>query len=203
MTEVLIRSANQDEIDLIVNIHIISFHGFFLTMLGESFLKKMYSAFLVREYGLMRVAVDSNHAIVGFSAGTLVPELYFSSLRKKMWFSFLVASIPGIINNPIKVLRKLYYAMFYKGDSPAAIQKAALLSSIAVLPSMAGKSVGKALLADFEQQIMRAGVNCLYLTTDKHGNDAVVGFYTKAGYQIESEFTQPDGRQMLRLTKSL
>ena len=99
------------------------------------------------------------------------------------------------------MLRKLYYAMFLKGDKQATSQQTALLSSIAVLPTMAGKSVGKALLADFKQQIMQAGVNCLYLSTDNQDNDAVVVFYIKASYHIESEFTQPDGSQMLRLTK--
>lgn len=198
----MIRKATRDDLQQIVEVHLAAFEGFFLTMLGKPFLRKMYQAFSSEQYGVMQVAIDDEQRIVGFAAGTLAPDLYFPALRKKMWFAFLIAAIPGIIKHPIKVLRKLYYAMFYKGDKPATLQQTALLSSIAVLPTMAGKSVGKALLADFEQQIVLAGVNCLYLTTDKHGNDAVVGFYTKAGYQIESEFTQPDGRQMLRLTKS-
>lgn len=198
----MIRKATRDDLQQIVEVHLAAFEGFFLTMLGKPFLRKMYQAFSSEQYGVMRVAIDDEQRIVGFAAGTLAPDLYFPALRKKKWFAFLIAAIPGIIKHPIKVLRKLYYAMFYKGDKPATLEQTALLSSIAVLPAMAGKSVGKALLADFEQQIMQAGVNCLYLTTDKHGNDAVVGFYTKAGYQIESEFTQPDGRQMLRLTKS-
>lgn len=198
----LIRKALKTDIDSIVKIHIHSFKGFFLTFLGENFLKVMYEAFITEMHGLTIVAVDSEGRVIGFAAGTLTPAEFFFTLRKKRWFTFLIAAIPSIARKPFKVLRKLYYAMFYKGDKPTTLQQTALLSSIAVLPAMAGKSVGKALLADFEKQIMLAGVNCLYLTTDKHGNDAVVGFYTKAGYQIESEFTQPDGRLMLRLTKS-
>ena len=115
----------------------------------------------------------------------------------------MLAAIPGILKHPLKVLKKLYYAFFYKGDKPAELTQIALLSSIAVLPEMAGRAVGKALLADFEQQVRAAGVHALYLTTDKFGNDGVVAFYLRAGYQVENEFTQPDGRHMLRLIKSL
>lgn len=197
-----IRKAVKTDLDSIVQLHTQSFKGFFLTFLGEQFLKVMYEAFITETQGITLVAIDAESRIIGFAAGTFIPNEFFSALRKKKWLAFLIAAIPGILRRPSKVLKKLYYAMFYKGDKPATLQQTALLSSIAVLPAMTGKSVGKALLADFEQQIMCAGVNCLYLTTDKHGNDAVVGFYTKAGYQIESEFTQPDGRQMLRLTKS-
>lgn len=196
-----IRKATREDMQQVVEVHIAAFEGFFLTMLGKPFLRKMYHAFSAEQYGVMRVAVDDENRIVGFSAGTLAPDVYFPALRKKKWFAFFIAAIPMIIKHPIKVLRKLYYAMFYKGDKPTNLQQTALLSSIAVLPTMAGKSVGKALLADFEEQIMLAGVNSLYLTTDKHGNEAVVAFYIKANYQIETEFTQPDGRQMLRLTK--
>ncbi|MDP5131709.1 MAG: GNAT family N-acetyltransferase [Paraglaciecola sp.] len=198
----IVRKATKDDLEQIVDVHIAAFEGFFLTMLGRHFLRKMYQAFSTEQYGVMRVAVDNEHRIVGFAAGTLAPDAYFPALRKKKWLAFFFAAIPGIIKHPIKVLRKLYYAMFYKGDKPNELQQTALLSSIAVLPSMGGKSLGKTLLADFEQQVRAVNVNNLYLTTDKHGNDAVVNFYVKAGYQVESEFIQPDGRQMLRLIKS-
>lgn len=198
----IIRKATKDDLPQIVDVHIAAFEGFFLTLMGKPFLRKMYQAFCSEQFGVMQVAIDESQRIVGFAAGTVAPDQYFPALRKKMWFKFLLAAVPGIIKNPLKVLRKLYHAMFYKGDKPATLQQTALLSSIAVLPEMAGKSLGKALLTEFERQVELAGIKSLYLTTDKHGNDSVVGFYIKAGYQIESEFTQPDGRQMLRLTKS-
>ncbi len=199
----IIRDATKQDVEQIVNVHMMAFDGFFLTMLGPSFLRKMYLAFVCENYGLMRVATKNGQDVIGFAAGTLAPDRYFTTLRKKKWFSFLVAAIPGGFKHPIPVLRKLYYAMLYKGNKPDELQLAALLSSIAVLPEMSGKSVGKALLKDFEQQVKLANIENLYLTTDKHNNDLVVNFYTKAGYRIESKFTQPDGRQMFRLMKSI
>ncbi|KRS21863.1 hypothetical protein AAY72_06340 [Alishewanella sp. WH16-1] len=199
----LIRAAKESDIDSVVIVHIKAFDGFFLTMLGEDFLRRLYTAFLLEKSGIFRVVTDSENNIVGFTAGTSAPDLFFSALRKKRWFSFLVAAFPGVLKHPVKVLRKLYYALFYKGDKPAELLSSALLSSIGVLPEMSGKSIGKVLLADFEQQVRLVNGSCLYLTTDKFGNESVVCFYTKAGYKVESEFTQPDGRQMLRLIKHL
>ncbi|WP_445425010.1 GNAT family N-acetyltransferase [Alishewanella sp. HL-SH06] len=196
-----IRSATESDIDSVVILHIKAFEGFFLTSLGKSFLRKLYQAFLFEESGVFRVITDDDGNIIGFAAGTTSPDLFFSSLRKKKWLSFLISSIPGVLNQPIKVLRKLYHAMFYKGDKPAELLSSALLSSIAVLPEMTGKSLGKELLLDFEKQVKSMNVASLYLTTDKFGNDSVVAFYTKTGYQIESDFTQPNGRKMLRLIK--
>ncbi|WP_233077976.1 GNAT family N-acetyltransferase [Rheinheimera soli] len=198
-----IRQATEADVEAIVSTHIVAFQGFFLTMLGPVFLKKMYSAFINQPNGLMRVAVDPERGIVGFAAGSVAPEVFFSVLRKKQWHGFLLAALPSILKNPAKVVKKLYYALFYKGDKPKTLKKNALLSSIAVCPDMSGKSIGKALLRDFELQVRQAGLDGLYLTTDKFGNDNVVAFYQKAGYQIENEFTQPDRRQMLRLVKSI
>ena len=102
---------------------------------------------------------------------------------------------------PYLGIEKLWYAFFYKGEAPTALSQAALLSSIGVGPEMTGKSLGKKLLADFEEVVHSKGANSLYLTTDKLGNDNVVAFYIKSGYKIESEFVKADGRNMLRLIK--
>jgi ribosomal protein S18 acetylase RimI-like enzyme len=199
----VIREATPADINAIVSTHINAFQGFFLTLLGAVFLRRLYSAYINQPGGLMRVAVDPQKGIVGFAAGTTTPETFFASLRKNQWLGFLLAAIPGVLKNPVTVTKKLYYALFYSGDKPIAMEKTALLSSIAVLPEMSGKKVGKALLADFEEKIRKSELNSLYLTTDKFGNDSVIAFYKKADYQIENEFTQPNGRQMLRLVKLL
>lgn len=200
---IVIRHANSNDIQEIVSVHLAAFQGFFLTMLGPLFLWGLYHAFITRQHGVMRVAVNDQGTIVGFAAGATVPDSFFKHLRKDKWLSFALRAMPGMLKSPVEVVKKLYHAAFYKGDRPANLSDVALLSSIAVLPAMSGKAVGKALLADFEQQVKAAAVASLFLTTDKFGNDNVVAFYQRAGYQVESEFTQPDGRQMLRLIKHL
>ena len=200
---ITIRHATKDDVGEIVKVHQSSFEGFFLTLLGTRFLAKLYLAFITHPTGILLVAENDDARLIGFAAGTTAPDEYFMELRRRSWLRFLLAAIPGIRRNPIRVIKKLYHAVFYKGDRPSTMSEVALLSSIAVLPEMAGKAVGKALLADFEQQVKLAELPAVFLTTDKFGNDNVVAFYQRDNYQIESEFTQPDGRQMLRLLKHL
>lgn len=198
-----VRQATENDIEAIITIHIDAFQGFFLTLLGRRFLKNLYMAFLKREYGILRVAITAKGEVVGFSAGTSLPQSFFSQLRKEQWISFLLKALPSLLKKPKIVIKKLYFALFYKGDKPTTLSNVSLLSSIAVSPNMAGQSIGKSLITDFEAQVKSAGSKALYLTTDKVGNDKVVFFYEKVGYQVECEFKQPSGREMLRLIKYL
>ena len=72
-----------------------------------------------------------------------------------------------------------------------------------MLPGLSGQSIGNKLLSDFEEQILSVNLSNIYLTTDKLDNENVIRFYLQSGYDIESEFCQSDGRQMLRLIKLL
>jgi ribosomal protein S18 acetylase RimI-like enzyme len=198
-----IRNANLDDIAQIVDVHIKSFDGFFLTTLGRRFLTLLYQGFLETESGILRVSCIEQH-ICGFSAGSTVPETFFSDLRQKHWLKFFVAALPSLILNPIVVFKKLFHAIFYKGDGIETLQNAALLSSIAVDPHYSGKAVGSALLKDFEQQVYnKSGLEYVYLTTDKNSNDRVISFYTKALYFQDSQFSQSGKRIMLRFVKKI
>ena len=70
----LIRNANQADIDEIVEVQIAAFPGFFLTKMGKKFLTELYSAFSNQSFGLLRVALDADNKIIGFAAGTTAPE---------------------------------------------------------------------------------------------------------------------------------
>lgn len=199
----IIRDASQADIYKIVDVHIKAFQGFFLTSLGSRFLARLYQGFLLKNEGILRVAIIDEQ-IVGFSAGTMAPESFFAELRHEKWFSFLLAAIPGLIRNPAVVFKKLYNALFYKGDPVESVDSAALLSSIAVDPDFKGQSIGKLLLEDFELQVnQRSSLHYVYLITDKFGNEAVVNFYKKLQYVQDSEFSQSGNRVMLRFIKKI
>lgn len=199
----IIRDALQEDIYKIVDVHIKAFQGFFLTSLGSKFLTRLYEGFLLKHEGILRVAIIDEQ-IVGFSAGTTSPESFFAKLRQDKWFSFLWAAIPGLIRNPMVVFKKLYNALFYKGDPVKSLNSAALLSSIAVEPDFKGQSIGKLLLEDFEHQVsQRSGLHYVYLITDKFGNEPIVNFYKKLQYVQDSEFSQSGNRIMLRFIKKI
>ena len=196
-----IRSATINDISFVVDIHIEGFEGFFLTLMGKEFLSELYKAFALRNHGVLRVLCDENDRIIGFAGGSVNPVDFYRSLKKDKGWLFFIRAFPALILNPVLVFKKLWYSLFFKGEVPKDILNAALLSSIAVYPSILGKSCGTKLLLDYEETIKAAGFDSLCLTTDKNGNDAVVRFYKRNDYKIESEFVQADGREMLRLLK--
>ncbi|MFC0117889.1 GNAT family N-acetyltransferase [Pseudoalteromonas xiamenensis] len=200
---IVLRDADFQDVEKIIDIHMVAFKGFFLADMGRMFLRLLYLAFIRSDVGVIRVAVDDGN-IIGFAAGTIAPEQFFTELKKSEWLSFLLASFFGFIKNPVKTIKKLYGALFYKGDSVETLKHAALLSSIAVSPEYRGNSIGARLLEDFEECIVSMNLNdCLYLTTDKYSNDYVVMFYRNAGFSIDSEFFQSYKRPMYRFVKSL
>ena len=199
----MLRDAVESDIKDIVSVHQRAFDGFFLTKLGPLFLTELYRSFGFRQGGVLRVLCNEEGHIVGFAAGALEPASFFHDLKKERALAFLWRASPGLLRNPVLVVKKLWYAAFYKGEEPTKLVGAALLSSIAVSPDMMGKSLGKKLLLDYEDVARDRGVSALFLTTDKNGNDDVVSFYLNTGYSIESRFVQADGREMLRFIKIL
>lgn len=196
-----VRNAKYDDVERIVEIHINAFEGFFLTFLGPEFLRLLYKGFI--DKGVLRVAVlDSK--VIGFSAGTEQPDIFFSNLRKEKWLSFFLAATPSLIRKPSLVFKKLYGALFYKGDSVERLNNSFLLSSLAVDPHSEGKGIGKFLINDLNEILSEKRISeTVYLITDKNENSSVLGFYNKCGFSIESEFKQSGQREMLRLIKSL
>lgn len=196
-----VRNATYDDVERIVEIHINAFEGFFLTFLGTKFLRLLYVGFI--NQGVLRVAVVNSN-IVGFSAGTEQPDIFFSNLRKNKWLSFFLAAAPGLIKKPSLVIKKLYGAVFYKGDSVEILNNSFLLSSLAVDPYSEGKGIGTFLINDLNEVLAeKRKSESIYLITDKNENGSVLGFYNKCGFSIESEFNQSGQREMLRLVKSI
>lgn len=196
-----VRNATYADVERIVDIHINAFEGFFLTFLGRKFLRLLYAGFI--DKGLLRIAVvDSN--IMGFSAGTDQPDAFFSNLRREKWLSFFLAASPSLIKKPSLVIKKLYGAIFYKGDSVERLDHSFLLSSLAVAPHSEGKGIGKFLINDLSKVLSeKKTTKTVYLITDKNENCSVLGFYNKCGFSIESELKQSGQREMLRLIKSI
>jgi hypothetical protein len=65
------RMASAD-VSAVVQVHLDSFPGFFLTFLGPTFLRELYVATLADSSGISFVAEDGN-GICGFVAGTAQP----------------------------------------------------------------------------------------------------------------------------------
>ncbi|MBW8000403.1 MAG: GNAT family N-acetyltransferase [Planctomycetes bacterium] len=192
-----IVKLTNEHIKDVVEVHIGAFPEFFLTFLGPKFLSEFYKSFLDDPMGIGFVAQDvETKQVLGAIVGPLVPDGYFKRLIKRRWWAFCIASISAVLKKPTAI-KRLFRAVFYRGESPSGSQRA-LLSSIAVSPETQGMGVGKSLVDNWVEQVkQRQGLGC-FLTTDAENNDAINGFYQKLGWQIESTYKTSEGRVMNR-----
>lgn len=199
---VIIREAEEVDLQLIVKCHLEAFPSFFLSLLGPKFLNCFYEAFICNKDAGLLVALERN-TVVGFAAYVMNPNTFFSQLKQEKGIRLFGYALPALFKSPIKVMKKIFRGIFYRGDQVSEIHGAALLSSIGVSPLAAGKSVGTKLLTEVEACIVQSGIKQIYLTTDSDNNDATLGFYRKNGYSEHSRYKQSGDRSMLRLIKQL
>ena len=195
-------SADPSHLDAIVQIHLSTFKGFFLETLGERFLKQLYLGFLVEPSGVCLVAVDGTD-VVGFVVGITEPEGFFRQLLRKRWYAFVLAGAIPMMFHPIRVGKKFLTALRYRGERPADVPNAALLSSIGVAPSRRGKGIGRSLVSVFCERAKVSGASTVFLTTDRDKNDAINQFYLSNGFTLHSSFLKERTRWMNLYTRSL
>ena len=196
------RFAQLRDLDRICALHIESFQGFFLTSLGTHFLRLLYDGFANDPTGVSIVAED-NGVIIGFAIGTTDPNVFFRRLLLRRGFLFFCAAIPGVLRRPLFVSRKCLGALLYRGEKPKDLQKAALLSSLAVAPAYRGQGVGQHLVRAFAKAAKQQNCSSLYLTTDHSYNDSVNNFYAQCGFVLCDTFTQSGNRVMNRWVMTL
>lgn len=195
----IVRAVGAGDVDALAKAHVQAFEGFFLTSLGEPFLRALYRGFSHDPTSICLQATEGAE-LGGFVVGTIEPRRFFRRLLVRRWFVFCVLGIPGLLRHPVKVARKFLGALRYRGDEPEHLPGGALLSSLAVLPRCAGRGVGSALVNVFCDEAARRGSKLVYLTTDRDGNDRVNQFYVRAGFRLDSQF-QNHGRWMNRYVK--
>jgi ribosomal protein S18 acetylase RimI-like enzyme len=200
--EASIRKATLQDIEGIVKIHQEAFKDFFLTSLGESFLKLYYGTFVNSNDGVVYCAVKDK-TIVGFSATSYVSHGFNSKLIKHNLFKYGCVALKLLLSQPKAVLRLM--RNLEKENKDTTIKDDGLyaeLYSIAVGPNCQGEGIGRFLLTVTEADVKEHNSE-ISLTTDYYDNDKTVAFYRALGYKELYDFiTYPD-RRMWRLIKEL
>lgn len=192
----VIRMGTICDLNQVVAIHRKRFPNFFLSSLGNFFLRQFYKA-LLKEPGLL-VVLEYNDNIKGFAAGAFSNNQLYKRLLLNNLSGFLQAGIYIMFVKSWAILR-LYKNM--KRESTVPIDGAVLLSIATVANS---KGYGVKLLHSFENQILeKTGINTISLTTDAIGNSNVINFYIKCGYTIFNSFYSIKNRKMIRFIKKL
>lgn len=189
-----IRPLQPDHVNTVVNVHLASFPGFFLSFLGPRFLKLFYSGICTAPEGIGFVYCNDSGVPAGFVAGTSNPGGFYSRLLRRDWLKFSVASLGALLKRPSAV-KRVARAFLHPSTNPVGTDVAGLFS-IGVLPELQGTGAGKQLVQAFLAEAGRRGCRRVFLTTDRDNNDAVNSFYEKLGFAIERQYITPEGRRM-------
>ena len=199
--EIIIRQAKLDDLDATVNIHDIAFPNFFLTSLGDSFLKLYYKSVLKNSDGILLVSQGDND-IIGFCAGTLLSSGFNTRLIKKNLLSYMGQGIRLLFTHPIRIWH-LYKNLSKENPDVGDNGDYAELLSIGVDPNKQGGGVGKKMLIALEREVQRKGGSQLSLTTDFEDNEKAIGFYHSLGYNVWYDFVTFPNRRMYRMIKQI
>jgi GNAT superfamily N-acetyltransferase len=197
-----VAAATERDVPGIVAVHRDAFRDFFLTTLGERFLRRFYGA-MVREPSALNFVGTVNGSLAGFVVGTTQPPRFFRKLLVRQGLGFCADALGAFVRRPWFVGRRLLRGLTYRGEAPQMRADAALVSSIAVLPVASGTGLGAALLNAFCDAAAQRGASSVYLLTDRDDNSGVNRFYLKAGFVLEAELTRSGKRSMNRYIRDL
>lgn len=183
-----------EHVSAVVQTHLASFPGFFLSFLGPRFLSLYYAGICAAPEGIGLVYINSSGLPAGFVAGSSNPRGFYSRLLKRDWLRFALASVGAIIHKPT-VIGRITRGLFHPGGNPFGDDVAGLFS-IGVLPELQGTGAGKLLVQAFLHEAGIRGCKRVFLTTDLDGNETANSFYQKLGFSIERQYETPEGRRM-------
>jgi ribosomal protein S18 acetylase RimI-like enzyme len=189
----MIVRMQQCHIERVVEVHLESFPGFFLTFLGRRFLQLLYSSIVSVRQSVNFVYLDQD-ILVGFVVGVANPSRFYSKLIRERLFAFAWAAIAATLRRP-SIIGRLFRALLYPSKSPGGDSNATLLS-IAIKPFCQGRGIGKALIDAFLAEMKKRGVSVVNLTTDRDDNAAANEFYHKLGFRIARVLETPEHRFM-------
>jgi len=193
MIKINVRPMTAIDAPRCASIHVRSFQGFFLTFLGMRFLNELYAA-IVHDPSCIAFVAEEDNEVVGFAAGTCFASgLYSRLIRRRIW-RFGWASLGALLRKPTILPRLLRALTLPSQKTPAP--NCGTLMSIAVLPEVQRRGIGRLLVHAFLDEARRRELENIDLTTDSLDNDGVNRFYQRLGFSLLRTYTTPDGRKM-------
>lgn len=182
-------------------LHIRAFPEFFMATLGVPFLAEFYRGYS-RDKSAVTCVVRFGGRIAGVVVGTTDPSGFYKRLLKSRLFGFGTAAALAALKRP-RIIPRLLRGILYRGDQKPEEKNVALLASVCVDPDIQAHGLGSELIRRFVQKAKERGAKSCYLLTDAKDNDIVNQFYIKNGWELEYEFSTPEGRRMNRYRRSL
>lgn len=184
---------NKEMVNQIVDIHMKTFEGFFLTFLGKGFLKHLYKGFLKHNLSGMIVAQYEGN-VVAFLAYSENLSGFYKYLIKKSLLPFAWYGMCAVIRKPIYIVR-LLRAFLKPGESRRA-EKYIELSSIGVDPEYKKHHIGSQLISKLKGMFCKKEFEYIKLETDAKDNDIANEFYIKNDFVLANSYFTYEGRKM-------
>lgn len=190
----------ESDIEAVVQIHLRTFPGFFLSFLGHDFLALLYRSIRAAPEGVALVAT-SKEGIHGFAAGVTSQESFYRRLVRRHWWRFAMSALGAAVRRP-SVIPRLLRALRRPSQAGQSAAPATLMS-IGVSPESEGKGVGSLVIESFCREMATRGVTDLCLTTDRDDNARANRFYEKHGFRVTNALVTPEGRAMIEYARAL
>lgn len=191
-----IREVTFEEKDLIkqvVQIHLETFCGFFLTFMGRGFLKQLYASYCRHNESGLLVAFEDNQP-VGFLAYSGDYSGLFKYMIRTRLIPFAWFSIGAFFRKPKSFMRLL--RAFSKSKETKRAEKYIELASIGVKPKFKSKGIGSSLINYFKSCVDYSKYAYINLETDAENNDAANSFYNKNGFYLFKTYVTKNNRKM-------
>lgn len=188
-----IEASDKKTIADIVDIHMSTFTGFFLTFMGKGFLRAMYKSYCEHEKSDLLIAFDEEKPVGFLAYSGDMSGLYKYMIKKKL-FLFAWYSLGAFLRKP-KIFVRLIRAFLKPGESSRE-ESYVELSSIGVRPDCKTQGVGTLLMNTLKSSVDFSEYEYISLETDAENNDKVNEFYKKNGFSLVREYATPEGRKM-------
>ena len=189
----IISIKNKEKISEIVDIHLNTFVGFFLTDLGKGFLKNLYIGYLEDKNSGILIAVEKNK-VIGFLAYSNDYSNFYKNLLKKKIVKFGFYSLISLLKHPIYFNRII--GAFGKSEEVKKSDKYVELASIGVESSFEGKGVGTQLINQLKKITDFNKYKYISLETDAKNNEKVNSFYKSNNFKLFYTYKTKQGRLM-------
>ncbi|MEG1719975.1 MAG: GNAT family N-acetyltransferase [Clostridia bacterium] len=195
--KVKIRKVNSTEkiiINEIVEIHLQTFQGFFLTFLGRGFLRQLYKGYTTYEKSALLVALNDENNAVGFLAYSENISGFYKYLIKTKLIQFAWYSLCAFFRKPSAIIRLL--KAFSKPGETERKEDYIELASIGVSPKIKANGVGSALIDELKTAVDFKKFKYICLETDAEDNKSANNFYLKNGFILFRSFVTSENRKM-------
>ncbi len=186
-------AKEKDEIKKVVDIHIKTFKGFFLTFMGKGFLRQMYSSYAQYDDAGLLVAYEADMPVGFLAYSSNMSGLYKYMIKRKL-LPFAWYSLCAFFRKP-RVFTRLVRA-FLKPSEAKRDENYVKLASIGVEPGVKSKGIGSSLIEQLKKMIDFSVYKYITLETDAIDNEVANKFYVKNGFILYRKYETREKREM-------